>query len=958
MNISKLRTNHIENPLGYELKDVRFSWITESKTDQFQTDARVEVAEDASFQRMLFDSGKRTDMNSLAYKPELELVPRTRYYWRVTVWGDQGGKEVSETAFFETAKREEEWQAKWIAANLDKDTQPLLRKMFDVPADFVSARAYVCGLGLYELFVNGEKAGDEVLAPGFHAYDFWQQYQTYDITALLKPGKNAVGAMLGSGMYKGRFGFDGGYENIYGDQMVFIGEIILTLADGSEQRILTDESWQSAASPVTFSGIYDGEVYDANQEIDGWATVEAASEWGGVQVIQLPTDTLTARLSPPVSMMEEIKPVKVIQTPAGETVLDMGQNMTGWLRFKTKAPAGAKLYFQFGEILQQDNFYRDNLRTAKAEYTYISDGSEREVHPLFTYYGFRFVKIEGIDQANLDDFTGCVLYSELEETGHIETSNEDVNRLFLNAMWGQKGNFLDVPTDCPQRDERMGWTGDAQIFAATACYNMYSPAFYQKYMRDLREEQIRLNGSVPFVVPTIKPKGEQNMFAMSGSAAWGDAATVIPWTLYQYYGDKEMLREQFDTMKDWVDHIKRLDDESGGSRLWRVGFHFADWLALDAKDPSILTGGTDSYYIASAYYCFSAQLVVKAARVLGYEEIAGKYETLVREIKAAIVAEYFSANGRSAIPTQTAMIVALYMDLVPESYRPRLIQDLKETLREDDLHLKTGFVGTPYFCPVLSENGANELAYELLLNDDYPSWLYAVKMGATTIWERWNSVLPDGSISDTGMNSLNHYAYGSIVEWMYRYMCGITPREDSPGFKRFELKPQPFGKLSYAKASFVSPFGLIKSAWAIEKDGSLTFDFTIPFNSTADVVLPDADVQSVKMNGQALPDGIQEGSAVTVTLRAGHYVFTYMPTQGYVLAYSTNDIVKDLLENEETKNVLLGILPEITENPMILNQIKKKTIKEMQASPFVSHLVTDEKVKALDEKLGRVLVQV
>ena len=580
------------------------------------------------------------------------------------------------------------------------------------------------------------------------------------------------------------------------------------------------------------------------------------------------------------------------------------------------------------------------------------------MQPLFTYFGFRFVKVEGMEQVNLDDFTGCVLYSELEETGHIETSNPDVNRLFLNAMWGQKGNFLDVPTDCPQRDERMGWTGDAQIFASTACYNMYSPAFYQKYMRDLREEQIQLNGSVPFVVPTIKPKGEQNMFAMNGSAAWGDAATVIPWTLYMHYGDKELLRQQFDTMKDWVDHIKRLDDESGGSRLWKVGFHFADWLALDAKDPSILTGGTDSYYIASAYYCYSAQLVAKAARVLGYEAIAEEYDSLVGEIKAAIVAEYFSANGRSAIPTQTAMIVALYMDLVPESFRPRLIEDLKLKLRDDDLHLNTGFVGTPYFCPVLSENGANELAYELLLNDDYPSWLYAVKMGATTIWERWNSVLPDGSISDTGMNSLNHYAYGSIAEWMYRYMCGITPLENSPGFKHFELKPKPFGRLSSAKASFQSASGLIKSEWTIEKNGSLTFEFTIPFNTTANITLPDADLQMVQLNGQPLSKGKQDGTAVTITFGAGHYVFTYMPTKMYLLMYSTNDTVRELLQNEDTKEVLLDVLPEINENPMILKQVLKKTVKELQESPFVSHLVTEEKVKELDEQLGRVLIQV
>ncbi|MCM3790276.1 glycoside hydrolase family 78 protein [Domibacillus indicus] len=958
MKISKLRTNHVENPLGFEFNNVRLSWITESSSDQYQTAAQVEIAEDELFQEIVFDSGKREAIDSLSFMPNIELAPRTRYFWRVTVWGNAGGQATSDPVFFETAKMDEPWQGNWIAADFDKDIHPLLRKEFSLPENIISARAYVCGVGLYELFINGQKAGDEYLAPGFHAYDFWLQYQTYDITDLLTPGENAIGVMLGNGMYKGRFGFEGGYENIYGDQLAFIGEIILTLADGSERRITTDETWQSAPSPITFSGVYDGEAYDANREVENWACAPVGNDWHGVQIVGLDKDKLTARLSPPVKIMEEIKPIGIIHTPAGETVLDMGQNMTGWIRFKTNAPAGTKLHLQFGEILQEENFYRDNFRTAKAEYTYISDGSEREVQPFFTYFGFRYVKVDGFEQVNIDDFTGCVLYSELEKTGHIETSNPDVNRLFLNAMWGQKGNFLDVPTDCPQRDERMGWTGDAQIFASTACYNMYSPAFYQKYMRDLREEQIRLNGSVPFVVPTIKPKDAQNMFAMNGSAAWGDAATVIPWILYMHYGDKELLRQQFDTMKDWVDHIKRVDDESGGSRLWKAGFHFGDWLSLDVKDPSILTGGTDSYYIASAYYCYSAQLVVKAARVLGYTVLADEYTALVDEIKEAIQKEYFTANGRCAIPTQTAKIVALYMDLVPESYRQRLIEDLKLQLRDDDMHLTTGFVGTPYFCPVLSESGANEYAYELLLNDDYPSWLYAVKMGATTIWERWNSVLSDGSISDTGMNSLNHYAYGSIAEWMYRYMCGITPVEYSPGFKRFELKPQPFGRLSYAKASFESASGLIKSEWTIEKDGSLTFDFTIPFNTTADIILPDADLQNVQLNSQPLSEGKQEGTAVAITLGTGHYIFTYMPTKTYLLMYSTNDTVRDLLGNEDTKEVLLGVLPEINENPMILKQVLKKTVKEMQESPFVSHLVTEEKVKALDEQLGRVLVRV
>lgn len=951
MNITKLKANHLVNPLGFELNNVRLSWITESETDQQQTAAQVEVALDQSFEEIAFDSGKRIDIDSLSFMPGLNLEPRTRYYWRVSIWGDRGAFAVSEPAYFETAKMDEEWHGEWIGADFDKTIHPLLRKSFIIPNDFISARAYVCGLGLYELYVNGEKAGDEYLAPGFNAYDFWKQYQTYDITDLLKKGENAIGVMLGNGLYKGRFGFKGGYENLYGDQMAVISDIIITMSDGSEMTISTDSTWQSYSSPITFSNIYDGEIYDATKELKDWSSPSAEVGWRSVQVVNLDKKKLQARYSPPMKIMEDIKPVNIIRTPAGETVLDMGQNMTGWLRFKTKAPAGTKLHLQFGEILQKENFYNDNLRTAKAEYTYISDGSEREVRPYFTYYGFRYVKIDGFDDINLDHFTGCVLYSELEETGHVETSNSDVNRLFLNAKWGQKGNFLDVPTDCPQRDERMGWTGDAQIFSSTACYNMYSPAFFQKYMYDLRKEQIHLNGSVPFVVPVIKHKGEKSMLSLDGSAAWGDAASVIPWTLYIHYGDKELLREQFETMKDWVDYIKLVDDESGGSRLWKVGFHFGDWLSLDVKDPAILTGGTDSYYIASAYYCYSAQLVAKAARVLGYDSLGEEYETLANEIKEAIQIEYFTSSGRIAISTQTAMIVALYMDLVPEVFRPRLIEDLKLKLRDDDMHLTTGFVGTPYFCPVLSENGASEYAYELLLNDDYPSWLYAVKMGATTIWERWNSVLPNGSISDTGMNSLNHYAYGSIAEWMYRYMCGITPCEDTPGFKHFELKPQPSGKLQFAKASFQSPSGLIKSEWRIEEDGSLFFWFTVPFNTTAEITLPNADAASITVNGNLISSGKQTGSNVLISVRSGQYRITYKPTSEYKQNFGPRSTVRELMMNNEAKKEFLSIFPELEHNKLAVKQIWNKEVVELENSPFLQYFMTKEKMKTLERTL-------
>jgi alpha-L-rhamnosidase len=963
MEISNLRTNHVVNPLGFEFDRLSLSWVTESgeSPSVFQTAARVVIAADPGFESILFDSGKSQEIDNLGYTPDLQLKPRSRYFWRVTIWGNAGDVETSETAWFETAKMNESWQGNWITPELDKEIHPLIRTNFILPADIVSARAYLCGVGLYDVEINGMRIGEEYFTPGYNAYDFWLQYQTYDVTDVLKSGENAIGIMLGNGWYKGRFGFEGGYHELYGSEFACIGEIVVTLKDGTTIIIATNEDWKSAPAPITFSGIYDGEIYDANQESKKWALPDFDdSTWTSVRKTEIKTECFTARRNLPIKIMEERKPMEIIHTPAGEVVLDFGQVMTGWVRFKTNAPKGSILQLQYGEILQNGNFYRENLREAKAEYVYISDGSVREVQPHFTFYGFRYVKLTGFEgDINLDDFTGCVIYSEIEQTGTIETSNPMVNRLFQNALWGQKGNFLDVPTDCPQRDERMGWTGDAQVFAPTACYNMYSPAFYQKYMFDLHEEQKRLNGSVPFTVPVVKPKDGNGFISGSGSAAWGDAATVIPWTLYTYYGDKELLRQQFDAMKDWVDYIKKVDDESGAKRLWQVGFHFGDWLALDGKDPQSPMGGTDSYYIASAYYCYSAQLVAKAAKVLGNTGMAKQYDNLAIEIKEAIMKEYFTPNGRSAINTQTAMIVALYMDLVPESFRPRLIEELKAKLREDKMHLQTGFVGTPYFCNVLSENEANDYAYTILLNDDFPSWLYAVKLGATTIWERWNSVLPDGSISGTGMNSLNHYAYGSIAEWMYRYMCGINPVEDAPGFRKIKLCPKPYGKLSYAKAKFSSPSGYIESGWELKEDGSLTFSFVVPFNTSAKVFLPDAALETIKVNGDLLVnrglEAKQESKEVLCELTAGTYVFQYLPTKSYILTYSTNSSLKELLNNEETKEIINNNLPEIVNNPIVKNdQFIEKSLQELINFPLFTLFASSEKLDELNKKLVNV----
>ena len=716
--------------------------------------------------------------------------------------------------------------------------------------------------------MNGQKVGDEYFTPYCNAYDQWIQYQTFDITEQLRVGSNVVSVMLGNGWYKGRYGANGGSINYYGDRFALLCELRITLDNGNELNIVTDPSWKVQPSPVIDSSIFDGETYDTRIE----KAVPSPSKTFAVKPIEIDMTRLEARRSLPVCMNEAIKPVAVIHTPAGETVLDMGQNMTGWLRFRTSAPAGSRIQLQFGEVLQGGNFFRDNLRTAKAEYIYIADGKDAVVEPYFTFFGFRYVKVSGwVGELNLADFTGCVIYSRMDTTGEIETSNEKVNQLFKNALWGQKGNFLDIPTDCPQRDERLGWTGDAQIFSGTACFNMDVAAFFAKYAYDLGKEQSKTGGMVPHIVP-------MSNLERGGSTAWGDAATVLPWNVYEFYGDVGILEQQFESMCAWVDYIRQIDDASGGKRLWTEGDHFGDWLALDAPDPVSRKGGTPPDFIASAFYCYSAGLVAKAAAVLGKREQANAYERLAAEVKAAIQAEYITATGRLAVPTQTGYVLALYMDLVPDAYRERVKHDLIVKLNMDKNHLRTGFVGTPFLCRVLSNNGANDLAYTLLLNEDYPSWLYAVNLGATTIWERWNSINPDGTISSTGMNSLNHYAYGSIVEWMYRDMCGLNPasgEDGMTGFRHAWIAPKPDQSLQWARARYCSAAGTYESGWRIDESEQITIEIAIPFNASASVVLPDARIGEITINGHPLQAGEQVDAGVELALRAGRHRISY-----------------------------------------------------------------------------------
>lgn len=936
MIITRMKTNRITNPLGFSLgNQPSLSYVVTGTDAKKQSAARYEVALDSDFSTLVFDSGKRSDIDSLSFSLPIQLQPRTRYYWRVEVWADNGDHAVSECAWFETAKLDEPWKAKWIIPEMDKEYLPIIGRTFRLAGAVASARAYVCGLGLYELQINGVKAGNEYFTPHFNAYHKWLQYQTYDVTSLLREGDNQVEVTLGNGLYKGRFGYDGHSEEIYGSEFALLCEIRLTYADGTSEVLASDTEWKAVRSRVISGNLYDGEFYNATfTSPDTYAVREG----------QLGFERLTARLSLPVIVKEELKPVEVIDTPAGEKVLDMGQNMVGWVRFRTRAPKGTIIRLQHGEVLQDGNFYRENLRTAKAEYVYTADGEDAIVRPFFTYFGFRYVKVEGWPgELDINDFTGCVLYSDLEQIGSFETSDAFVNRLFLNALWGQKGNFLDVPTDCPQRDERMGWTGDAQVFSGAACFNMDSYAFFSKYGYDMAWEQEDREGMVPMVVPAVNVQG-------GGSSAWADAATIIPWNVYLHYGDKAILEQQYESMKSWVDYIIRADEGSGGHRLWTVGFQFGDWLSLDGNNDGSSTGGTDTDFIASAYYCYSSRLVAKAAKVLGRKDEASYYERISGEVKQSIEDEFFTKTGRLSIDTQTAYAIALYMDLIPETYRERVVDGLVKRLRKDGDHLKTGFVGTPYLNFALSDNEYEELGYTLLLNDDYPSWLYAVKLGATTIWERWDSILPDGKIGPPGMNSLNHYAFGSIAEWMYRVIAGFNPTEEAPGFRRIVLAPKPDFRLKWAKAKIDSAAGTYKSEWSFNEKGQLEFRFEVPFHSTALVRLPRAAAADLTIDGP-LPasPAIQKGEDIQFELETGSYTIRYIPARSYLKQLSSYTPLVELVANEQARKLVAPLVPPHFDlNPSaIWSLLHNASIREMAAY----YPVEESKLAELDAEL-------
>lgn len=681
-------------------------------------------------------------------------------------------------------------------------------KNFRCAAKAEKAILEITALGVYEAKLNGERVGDFIIAPGWTSYLNRLQVQSYDVTNLLKT-ENSLEVTVGQGWRAIADKRDGSDFLGYRDTAL-IAELTIVYADGTAESIVTDSSWTARESKLRYTNIYDGDIYDA--------TFKAGSARHCI-CVDLEKDMLIPQEGEKIVEHERMPALQIIKTPAGETVIDFGQNMTGYVEFKIKGVPGAQATISHGETLDRDgNFYNANYRSADAQIKFICDGEEHTYKSALTFFGFRYIRLENWpDEIKKENFTAVVVHSDIRRTGYFECSDEAVNRLFKNIIWGQKGNFLDVPTDCPQRDERLGWTGDAQVFVRTASLNFDVERFFKKWLRDLAADQGR-DGCVPHVIPNISDD-------RGGSSAWSDAAVICPWEIYRTYGDKAVLEEQFDSMKAWIDWMRERSENgrrSGGS-------HFGDWLGLDSPEGSY-KGATPEDLIATAYYKYSTELFIKAAHALGRD--VAEYENIPAEAAKAFRREYME-NGRVKNATQTACVLALYFDITDD--RAATAGQLNELIERAG-HLETGFVGTPYLLHALSDNGYAETAYDLLLRREYPSWLYPISKGATTVWEHWDGIKPDGTMWSTDMNSFNHYAYGAVADWMYGAAAGINSDPDRPGFEHIIFRPVTDRRLDFVKASIDTRRGTVASEWRRE-NGRIKYIFTVPEGCGASVII-------------------------------------------------------------------------------------------------------------------------
>jgi len=827
---------HHREPLGVGERRPRLSWKVDAAPGWAQTDYELEVTR---------ESGAPT--RSAVHSPDSVLVPwplddlRSREHARVRV--RVGGADGELSPWSAAVRLEagllepEDWHAVPVGPawheDVDSDARrpPLVRREFDLPGVVVRARLYVTAHGLYEVELNGSRVGREAMAPGWTVYGTRLKYQTYDVTGLLRGGPNAIGAWLGDGWYRGRLGWNGGFRNLYGSDVGLIAQLEIDLEGGEHLLVATDGQWCAASGPILSAGNYDGEVYDAREERPGWSSPGFDDAgWTPVRVANRDPSTLVAPTGPPVRCTGELRPRSVIRTPTGKLVLDFGQNLVGRMRIRVAGPRGSTVTLSTAEVLQDGEIYTRPLRGAKSQDRYILDGRDiEEWEPRFTIHGFRYVQVDGWPgdleaAASRGDVVARVYHSDMERTGWFECSDADVNRLHENVVWGMRGNFVDIPTDCPQRDERVGWTGDLQVFAPTATFLYDCCGMLDSWLRDVAIEQLP-DGTVPWYVPVIP--AHKTWTPIRPGAVWGDVAVLTPWTLYERFADREILSRQYRSARAWVDLVDRL---AGEDHLWDEGFQLGDWLDPSAPVQEPARAMTDPYLVATAYFFHSATRLAMMAAVLGENEDAAHYRDLADLVRGAFVRRFVVAPGRLSSDTQTAYALAIRFHLLAEEHVEAAGARLGELVAASGGRIATGFAGTPVVCDALCDVGDLARAYLLLLERECPSWLYAVTRGATTVWERWDALLPDRSVNPGTMTSFNHYALGAVADWMHRVVAGIAPA--SPGYQEVLFRPRPGGGISFASARHESPYGTVAISWLVTETG-LTVDVVVPTGSRA-----------------------------------------------------------------------------------------------------------------------------
>ena len=902
MTSLNVRIEHRREPFGIGTDRPRLSWIVKTESQGWRQTAYEIKAHDAEGKPRGQTGRVESDRSLLVEWPFEPLRSRERIRLRTRVWGSDGDESAwSEPLWIEAGLLQaEDWGARFVSPAWEEDStksnpSPYLRREFELRKGIRSARLYITALGLYEAEINGQVVGDQAFSPGWTAYDQHLRYQTFDVTGMLREGQNAIGAILGDGWFRGRIGFGGGQRNVWGKQLALLAQLEVRYEDGSDERILTEDAsaWRAAAGPILLSGIYDGETYDARLEYPGWSSPGFDdSTWTGVRRLDWNMEALAAPLGPPVRRIQTIAPVSIAQSPSGKTIVDFGQNLVGRLSIRVKGREGHTVTLRHAEVLEHGELGIRPLRFAEATDRYTLRGGETETwEPRFTFHGFRYVEVnDWPGELKPEDLRAVVIHSDMERTGWFECSDPLLDRLHENVVWGMRGNFLDVPTDCPQRDERLGWTGDLEVFSPTASFLYDASGLLQSWLKDLAIEQGELGGAVPHVVPNVL--GDR----AAGAAAWADAATVVPFVLYERYGDTRILADQFESMCAWVDHIAAL---AGEKYLWDRGFQFGDWLDPTAPPEDPARARTDKALIASAYFACSAKLTANAAQVLGRKEDQIRYAALAEKAREAFAREYVTPAGRLMNDAETAYALAIAFELLPTvEQRQHAGNRLAELVRDSGYQIRTGFVGTPLICDALCSTGHYRAAYRLLMQRDCPSWLYPVTMGATTVWERWDSMLPDGTINPGEMTSFNHYALGAVADWMHRTIGGLSPAE--PGYRRIEVRPRPGGGLTRCRLSHLTPYGLAESAWKIEA-GKLDLDVIVPANTTASVTLPGDD------------KSLEVGSG------SWHWSIPYQDpdARGH---YTVDDLVGEILSEPGARAAMMDVLERI-ETPGFLRMV-------------------------------------